>query len=92
MVLSACESGVGIRAGDQLVGLSSCLLGLGTRSLVASVCRLPDTAVTVELMAELHRRLATSGSLAHALASIDRGAPGDERWVHAACLASFGEV
>lgn len=91
VVLSACDSGVGVRAGDQLVGLSSCLLGLGTRSLVASVCRLPDTAVTVELMAALHRGLAADGA-AHALARLDRGAPGDDRWIHAACLATFGEV
>lgn len=91
VVLSACDSGVGVRAGDQLVGLSSCLLGLGTRSLVASVCRLPDTAVTVELMASLHRNLAAHGA-AQALAQLDRGTPGDDRWIHAACLATFGEV
>jgi CHAT domain-containing protein len=92
VVLSACDSGVGVRAGDQLVGLSSCLLGLGTRSLVASVCRLPDTPVTVGLMGELHGHLAQSGSVAHSLAALERGAPGDERWVHAACLAAFGDA
>ncbi len=92
VVLSACDSGVGVRAGDQLVGLSSCLLGLGTRSLVASVCRLPDTPVTVELMGELHGHFADSGSVALSLAALERGVPGDERWIHAACLASFGEA
>jgi CHAT domain len=92
VVLSACDSGVGVRAGDQLVGLSSCLLGLGTRSLVASVCRLPDTTLTAALMGELHDQLGRTGSVAHALAALDRGAPGDERWVHAACLATFGEA
>lgn len=90
VVLSACDSGLGVRAGDQLVGLSSCFLGLGTRALVASVCRLPDTPITVALMGELHARLAAGTPVAEALAALDRGEPGSDRWVHAACLAAFG--
>jgi hypothetical protein len=41
-------------------------------------------------MGELHARLAAGIPVAEALAALDRGEPGSDRWVHAACLAAFG--
>ena len=68
VVLSACDSGVGLRAGDDLLGLASTFLDLGTRALVATVCPLPDTAVTADAMVALHERLVAGASVAEALA------------------------
>lgn len=58
VVLSACDSGLSeTRAGDELLGLSSALLALGTRSVVAGVGLVPDGAATRELMVGFHRGL-----------------------------------
>jgi tetratricopeptide (TPR) repeat protein len=86
VVLSACESGVGVRAGDQLLGLASSLLNLGTRSLVATVAPLPDTAETSALMAALHERLAQGTPATEALAVASLAAEEDL----VGCLSCFG--
>lgn len=67
IVLSACESGLSdVRPGDELMGLASGLLSLGTQTLVASVTAVRDDA-TQRLMVEFHRRLATGAPAAVAL-------------------------
>ena len=87
VVLSGCHTGVGVHAGDGLLGLSATLLTHGTRSLVAAVCALPDTATTRDVMTALHARMAAGVSPATALAELSADAD-----VHltAACLAAFG--
>lgn len=69
VVLSACDSGyTEARAGDELAGLTSALLAMGTRSIVASVGLVPDAPATSELMVEFHRGLVAGLKPAHALA------------------------
>src|SRR5690606_35729035 len=49
VVLSACDSGyTESRAGVELTGLTSALLAMGTRSVVASVGLVPDSDATCE--------------------------------------------
>jgi hypothetical protein len=58
VVLSACQSGLStVRPGDEVIGFVSALLGLGTRSVIASVLPVSDES-TVSLMTALHRALA----------------------------------
>jgi len=67
IVLSSCDSGRGAAAGaDELLGLVSALLPLGTIGLVASVVPVNDAAA-VPLMAGVHRHLRAGASLAAAL-------------------------
>jgi tetratricopeptide (TPR) repeat protein len=69
VVLSACEVGRStLRPGDEALGLTSVLLRLGVRSVVASVARVNDTAAA-ETMAAYHRELARGAGSAEALAS-----------------------
>jgi len=69
LVLSACESGLsGVRPGDELMGLASVLLALGTNVLVASIVPVPDEA-TRRLMCVFHERLALGDPPAAALAT-----------------------
>jgi CHAT domain-containing protein len=86
--LSACDSGVGLRAGDDLLGLASTFLDLGTRSLVATVCPLPDAAVTADTMVAVHERLVAGASAAAALADHTSADDG----LTAACLVCFGSL
>jgi tetratricopeptide (TPR) repeat protein len=90
VVLSGCDTGVGVRAGEELLGLATALLGHGTRSLVASVCLIPDSAGTRELMSELHQRLAAGAPPAAALAELTAGALDGEGPLLAASLSCFG--
>jgi CHAT domain-containing protein len=58
VVLSACDSGfTDTHPGEELMGLSSALLSMGTRSIVASVGLVPDSHATKDLMVALHRGL-----------------------------------
>ena len=67
LVLSSCDSAVVAPAGaDEVLGLASSLIPLGTAGIVASVVRVNDPAV-VPLMIELHRHLRGGASLAGAL-------------------------
>ena len=68
-MLSACESGLSdVRPGDELMGLAAALFSLGTATVSAASCAIPD-AQTVPLMAAFHRHLATAASASVALAS-----------------------
>jgi tetratricopeptide (TPR) repeat protein len=67
LVLSSCDSGVVAPAGaDEVLGLASSLIPLGTAAIVASVVPVNDLAV-VPLMIALHRELRDGASLAEAL-------------------------
>jgi CHAT domain-containing protein len=69
VVLSACQSGINaVRAGDELLGLVSALLGLGTRTVVATTVPVPDAA-TAPVMLALHDRLARGADAAQAIAT-----------------------
>ena len=60
VVLSACDSGLSAaRPGDELLGLASSLLAMGTRSLVASIAPVPDAAATA--LARARAALASGG-------------------------------
>jgi tetratricopeptide (TPR) repeat protein len=91
MVLSSCDSGVLAPAGaDELLGLVSSLLPLGTAGIVAGVVPVSDEAI-VPLMIELHRHLRARRSLAESLLSV-RAAARADAGQHAAAvsLLAFG--
>jgi hypothetical protein len=68
VVLSACDSGfTEAHAGEELMGLSSALLSMGTHSIIASVGLVPDSTGTRELMVALHRGLVSGLSTSQAL-------------------------
>jgi tetratricopeptide (TPR) repeat protein len=90
VVLSGCHTGVGVRAGDELLGLSTALLQHGTRCLVASVCALPDTAAIRDTMIALHRRIGAGVAAPAALAELTAGGVRDEGSLLAAGLGCFG--
>lgn len=73
LVLSSCESGVLAPTGaDELLGLVSTLLPLGTAGIIASVVPLNDSAA-VPIMVELHQNLRMGQTLAEALRSVRTG-------------------
>jgi CHAT domain-containing protein len=77
IVLASCESGVVAPAGaDELLGLVSSLLPLGTAGIIASVVALNDEAV-VPAMLDLHRHLRAGRTLAEALQGIRCGPGAD---------------
>jgi tetratricopeptide (TPR) repeat protein len=77
LVLSSCDSAVAAPAGaDEVLGLASSLIPLGTAGIVASVVRVNDPAV-VPLMIELHRHLRGGASLAGALRDARRASGSD---------------
>jgi len=85
LILPSCESGVLAPAGaDELLGLASALLPLGTAGIVASVAQVNDRAAA-PLMLALHRRLRSAGPGAGALAVALRYARAD------ACHATAGD-
>ena len=90
VVLSGCETGVGVQAGDGLLGLSTALLERGTRSLVASVCLLPDSAETRSTMTRLHEQVAAGSVPSAALAGLAAGPRDSDAAMLAACLTCFG--
>lgn len=90
VVLSGCDTGVGVRAGDELLGLSSALLGNGTRTLVASLSVLPDSVETREVMVAFHQAVAGGASPSSALAELARTAMQDRGAMPAAALGCFG--
>jgi CHAT domain-containing protein len=72
VVLSACDVGLsGVLPGDELRGLATALLGLGTNTIVASVTPVPDEVVGA-LMVAFHEQLKAGRSPAEALASAER--------------------
>lgn len=74
LVLSSCESGVAAPVStDELLGMVSALIPLGTRSLLASVVPVND-AVTSALMAEFHERLRAGRGFGAALRDVRQAA------------------
>jgi hypothetical protein len=77
LVLSSCDSGVVAPAGaDEVLGLASSLIPLGTAGIVASVVPVNDVAV-VPLMIDLHRELRSGATLAQALCDSRRRSESD---------------
>lgn len=69
VVLSACELGQAtVRPGDEALGLTSVLLHLGARSVVAGVTSVPDE-LCAEVMVRYHGQLAAGVDSAQALAT-----------------------
>ena len=67
VVLSSCSSAIGVSVGaDELLGLVSALISLGSAGVVASVVPVNDPA-TVPLMTALHDHLRAGSDLASAL-------------------------
>jgi len=67
VVLSSCSSAIGVAVGaDELLGLVSALISLGSAGVVASVVPVNDPA-TVPLMTALHDHLRAGSDLAAAL-------------------------
>jgi hypothetical protein len=68
VLLSSCSSAIGAAVGaDELLGLVSALISLGSAGVVASVVPVNDPA-TVPLMLALHDHLRSGSGLAEALA------------------------
>jgi tetratricopeptide (TPR) repeat protein len=77
LVLSSCDSGVLAPAGaDELLGLVSSLLPLGTAGVIAGVVPLNDQAA-VPLMVDLHRNVRAGQTFAEALLNVRTEAPAD---------------
>ncbi|MFS8096035.1 CHAT domain-containing protein [Lentzea alba] len=90
VVLSACDSGQSaVRPGDELMGFTAALLGLGTRTLIAPVVPVP-TDGTAPVMVELHQKLAAGLAPAEALAAVQRAAADDAAYAAAVGFVCFG--
>jgi CHAT domain-containing protein len=93
VVLSACDAGLsGVRPGDEVMGFTAVLLGLGTRCLIAAVLPVPAEPTTA-LMLDLHRRMRAGVRPAAALADAQlaftaRGGPAE--LATAAAFVCFG--
>jgi tetratricopeptide (TPR) repeat protein len=76
VVLSACElASSGVHPGDELLGLAAALLGMGTRTIVASAMPVSDAA-TRKLMLDFYGALAAGETPAAALAGAQAGRTG----------------
>jgi CHAT domain-containing protein len=77
VVLSSCNSAVGAAVGaDELLGLVSALIALGSAGVVASVVPVNDPA-TAPLMIALHDHLRAGSGLAESLALAQRAVSDD---------------
>jgi tetratricopeptide (TPR) repeat protein len=86
LILSSCDSGVMAPVGaDELLGLISSLLPLGTAGIVAGVVQLNDYAA-VPLMVRLHQYLRSGQSLAEAMRGVRQDTAGDVTQ-HAAAIS-----
>jgi tetratricopeptide (TPR) repeat protein len=92
VVLSACDSGyTESRAGEELAGLTSAFLTMGSRSVVASVGLVPDANATSDLMVDFHRGLVDGLDPARALSRAQSAMLEDpERFVSAASFICAG--
>jgi hypothetical protein len=87
LVLSSCDSGVLAPAGaNELLGLVSSLLPLGTAGVIAAIVPLNDHA-TVPVMVDLHRFIRSGCTLAESLCRTRRALTSDP--VHLATAASL---
>jgi hypothetical protein len=85
-VLSACHVGAGApRPGDEMLGFTTSLLSLGSRTVIAASQAVPDSDETVEFMRRLHLRLIAGDRPAHALAAARSDTNGDL----GGCAAAF---
>jgi tetratricopeptide (TPR) repeat protein len=91
LILSSCESGALAPAGaDELLGLVTTLLPLGTAGIIAATLPLNDHAV-VPVMVSLHRHLRTGGTLAESLREVRSELTGDPvQQATAASLIALG--
>jgi tetratricopeptide (TPR) repeat protein len=92
LVFSACDSALSaVRPGDELMGLTAALLGLGTRALVGSVFPVPDAA-TRSLMLTFHAGLRAGLGPVAALAEAQARAAtqGEAGAAAAAAFVCFG--
>jgi CHAT domain-containing protein len=77
MILSSCDSAAAAPAGaDELLGLVSSLLPLGTAGIIAAIVPLNDYAAVL-VMVGLHRHLKEGETLAESLSSVRRAFSGD---------------
>ena len=77
VVLSSCSSAVSVTVGaDELLGLVSALISLGSAGVVASVVQVNDPA-TVPLMTALHEHLRAGADLPGALTLARQAVGGD---------------
>jgi tetratricopeptide (TPR) repeat protein len=77
LVLPSCDSAVLAPVGaDELLGLVSSLMPLGTAGIVAGIVPLNDRAV-MPLMVSLHRYLRAGQSLAESMCNVRQDASGD---------------
>ncbi len=73
IVLSACDLGTSdTRPGDELLGFAAALIGMGTRTIIASVVPVPDSGAK-RLTIALHRHLLAGDSPSAALAKAQAG-------------------
>ena len=78
VVMPSCDTAVSeVIEGDEILGLSAALLGMGVAALVAPVVPVPDQA-TRPLMLDLHRHLAAGLTPSAALAAAVNAAPDAE--------------
>jgi hypothetical protein len=89
LVLSTCDGGLStVHPGDGLLGLSASVLGMGTRTVVASVGPVDDAGTTA-LMVDFHRRVSAGAAPAAALAAAQASATGRFASTHAfVCLGA----
>jgi tetratricopeptide (TPR) repeat protein len=77
LILSSCDSGVLAPTGaNELLGLVSSLLPLGTAGIVAAIVPLNDQAV-VPMMVDLHQHLRAGQTLAESVLRVRRGLADD---------------
>jgi len=90
LVLSSCDSGVLAPVGaDELLGLVSSLLPLGTAGIIVGVVPLNDHAV-VPLMVNLHHHLRAGQSLAESLCRVRREVTNPIQQATAVSLVALG--
>jgi tetratricopeptide (TPR) repeat protein len=86
LILSACESGIGTTAGaDEVLGLASAVISLGTAGLLGSTVIVDDDAA-VQVSLIVHEHLRAGADLAHALYRARQATAGDPV-AHATSLA-----
>jgi tetratricopeptide (TPR) repeat protein len=72
LMLPSCNGGVSrIYPGDELIGTTAALLGLGAANIVAPLCAVRDD-ITERLMTDVHAQLARGISTSEALAACRR--------------------
>ena len=73
VVLPACNAGAAdVTSGDELIGTTAALLGIGVQTVIAPIIEVNDAAI-VDLMTGLHRHLVDGITPAGALALVRQG-------------------